>query len=288
MNVRIQRKNMAYLERSLSSSVVMATVLFMMARTVAPGVARGDESASQGTVPEYHPVLYEPDQLIKTIQRKNFLKAHRFELTVFGGGETIDPFINHWVGGVNGTYHLTEVFAVEWLAAYSPFISKIAAMFSDFPANSYDLDLTDLTIELKETASVAPRSSKMRYYGHAGVVYSPLYGKFAFMSRKIVNFDIYFISGCGFVRTLDIAADVAEETQLSETANQTHFATNFGFGFRVAFNRWMAIRLDGREYFYIESVTAGDNPAYAEELLSLKYYFIVQTGLSFFFPTSWR
>ena len=288
MNVRTQRKNMSNLERTLFPVAGAALALSLGGLALAPGASWGADPETQKAAPVYHPISYEPGQLIKTIQRKNFLKAHRFELTAFGGGETIDPFINHWVGGLNGTYHVTEVFAFEGLLAYSPFISNIAASIFGMPITNYDLDLKDLTIELKETASVAPRSSKMRYYGHAGVVYSPLYGKFAFMSRKIVNFDIYFMSGCGFVRTTDIAADVADESQQSDTVDQTHFATNFGFGFRVAFNRWMAIRLDGREYFYIESVTAGDSPAYAEELLSLKYYFIVQTGLSFFFPTTWR
>ncbi len=270
--------------------VVVALILVSGVDTVlAPGtVVAGEVSPEQSPVAPARIRSYEEGQLIKTIQRKNFLKAHRFELTAFAGGETIDPFINHWVGGLNGTYHVTEVFAFEGVLAYSPFISNIAGSIFGTPVTNYDLDLKDLTLELKETASVTPRSSKMRFYGHTGVVYSPLYGKFAFMSRKIVNFDIYFMSGFGFVRTMDLAADVSDDTMVSDTVHQTHFATDFGFGFRVAFNRWMAIRLDGREYFYIESVTTGDNPAYAEELLSLKYYFIVQTGLSFFFPTTWR
>ncbi len=278
---------MSYLERRVARLLVASVLVWGVCSATVPAAAR----AAEGTVEKLPPPrgdFYDPGQLIKTIQRKNFLKAHRFELTAFAGGETIDPFINHWVGGLNGTYHVTEVFAFEGLVAYSPFISNIANMFFGADITNYELDLKDLTIELKETASVTPRSSKMLYYGHAGVVYSPLYGKFAFMSRKIVNFDIYFTSGCGFVRTQDLAADTTTETLQSDTVFQTHFATNFGGGFRVAFNRWMAIRLDGREYFYVESVTTGENPAYAEELLSLKYYFIVQTGLSFFFPTTWR
>jgi outer membrane beta-barrel protein len=209
--------------------------------------------------------------IIKTIQRKNFLKVKRFELGGFVGGETIDPFIRHWVGGITGAYHFTEVFALEGLIGASPYLG--------------DADLKDLTVELAQTASVKPRSSKMRYYGSADLMFSPLYGKMAFLSNRIINFDLYFMTGMGVVNTRDLDEDYAGNPIEFPTTYQSHFATNFGFGFRAAFNRWMALRLEGREYFYIESVTIGDQ-TYSQEVLNLKYYFIAQAGLSFFFPTT--
>ncbi len=219
-------------------------------------------------------------QIIKIIQKKNFLKAHRLELTGFLGGETINPFVRHYVGGLNATYHFTEVFAVELVGGYSPSLAAIASRFTD-AAWAESLDEKDLSLYLQEEAGVRPSTTKMGFYTHTGVVFSPLYGKFAFLGERTINFDIYFLSGFGLVHTKDLDKDDLGNPVIYPTTDQWHFASNVGFGFRAAFNKWMALRLEGREYIFIESVTAED-----QENLNLIYYFMVQAGLSVFFPTS--
>jgi outer membrane beta-barrel protein len=223
------------------------------------------------------------DGLVKTVQKKNFLKAGRAEGTIYFGNETINPFVRHWVVGVNGTVHLTEVFALEAVMGYSPSLRTIGEkMFGESPRTS-DLDLRYLTVELENEGTVRPSTTKMRYYGHVGPVFSPLYGKFAFNGKNIVNFDIYFNSGLGFVRTQDLDENyLGEQITFPETTDQFHFATNLGFGFRGAFNKNVAFRLEGREYFFIEAVTIG-NEEYSQQALNLVYYFMAQAGLSFFF-----
>lgn len=221
---------------------------------------------------------------VKTIQRKTFLKAKRFEFTPYLGTETVDIFMHHYVAGVSGTYHLTEVFAVEGLVAFSPSLTNIGKALNMPDANNFDLK--DLTIELAEGASVKPISSKIGAYGGAAMVFSPFYGKLAFLSRNIVAFDLYFMFGPGFIQTQDRDSSYDSGGTPFSTTDETHLTSHFGFGFRAAFNDWMALKIEGREYIYIENVTRGE--VAGSEDTAVKYYFMTQAGLSFFFGQTGR
>ena len=59
-------------------------------------------------------------RLIKTLQRKNFLKIGRYELAPHIGFVTNDPFINRYLIGAGFAYHITEVLAVEAVGTFSP------------------------------------------------------------------------------------------------------------------------------------------------------------------------
>jgi hypothetical protein len=52
-------------------------------------------------------------KVIKTIQRKNFLKLGRFELSPHAAFVANDPFLNRYIVGSGLGYHWTEVFATE-------------------------------------------------------------------------------------------------------------------------------------------------------------------------------
>lgn len=232
--------------------------------------------------------MFKRSEVIKTIQAKNFLKAKRFEFSAYGGGLTNDPFLKRWVGGVAGTYHLTEIFSIEGAFSASP--------------NLGEQDNRQLTDELVTEYAAGPNVSKVAQQGTLNLVFSPLYGKFAFMRSSIVNFDLYLTAGAGVSRTIDQreegdfycdgtrkADDESGNSNVPEQLTpqeinalcELHFTTTYGFGFRGAFNEWMAIRVDGRSYTYIENVVTD-----YEESLEMKSNFIAQVGLSFFFPTA--
>lgn len=244
--------------------------------TSTAGKAGAAAASSQGDTR----LLTDPNS-IKTIQRKNFLKVKRLELSPYLGTETVDIFMHHYALGVTGTYHLTEVFAIEGLLGWSPSLSDIGLALNMPDAKNFDLK--DLTEELAENASVKPISSKIGAYGGVGMVFSPFYGKLAWMSKDIVNFDLYFMFGPGFMRTKD--RDYSYDTgsaAFEATTNQTHATSHFGFGFRAAFNDRMAFKVEGREYIYVETLTRGDDPAAQDT--AVKYYFMTQAGVSLFFP----
>ena len=53
------------------------------------------------------------EQIVKTLQRKNFLKLRRWELSPHVAFVTNDPFLNRYIIGTGIAYHLTEIFSIE-------------------------------------------------------------------------------------------------------------------------------------------------------------------------------
>ena len=123
------------------------------------------------------------DRLIKTIQRKNFLKLGRLETSPYVGFVTNDPFINRYLAGVGVAYHATEIFAIEANLGYAP--------------NLGEADWKPLTTQLVEKNKVSPDISKLTLFTNAGFQFSPIYGKVALSGRRIVNFDIFAAFGIG-------------------------------------------------------------------------------------------
>jgi outer membrane beta-barrel protein len=204
------------------------------------------------------------NRLIKTIQRKNFLKLGRFETSPYVGFVTNDPFINRYLFGVGGAYHVTEIFALEANIGYAP--------------NLDEADWKPLTKQLVEENKVSPDISKLTLFTHMGFQFSPIYGKVALNGRRVVNFDIFAAFGLGVTLTqddLDALGDDSPEAQA--TANQWHPTTNIGGGVRVVFNDLIAFRVEGRSLVYIETI--------ASTTLEMKNNFILVASASFFVPS---
>ena len=237
------------------------------------------DEGSDRTAPLGEPAqnLMEQGKVIKIIQSKDFLKAERLEFGMYAGGVTNDPFLRRWLGGVSATYHLNDLVAIELAQSFSPDLGAA--------------DNRQLTNEIKTTYAASPTISKVGPQGSVDLMFSPLYGKIAFNRANIVNFDIFFVAGGGYSSTTDTLESTGEEapltTQEADALQEAHFTTNFGFGFRGAFNDRMAVRIDGRSYQYIEHSVehVATNP---DESLEMKSNFVAQVGLSFFLSTPWK
>jgi outer membrane beta-barrel protein len=219
-------------------------------------------------------------QIIKTLQRKTFLKLKRWEISPHAAFVINDPFLKRRIIGTGVAFNLTEVFAIEAMVDYG------------LPLG--EADLTTLTKQIKDSNNVAPDISRLLAFGDLTFVYSPIYGKAAVLGRKIVSFDVYGKFGMGVGQTKDdgTISGIIENNQCpeistlnsgSEAANfcqtqiQWHPTTTFGGGIRVIFNDNIAARLEGRSLTYIETVNS--------TMLEMKNNFIVQGSVSFFVPS---
>jgi len=202
-------------------------------------------------------------RIIKTIQKKNFLKLGRFELTPDIAFVTNDPFLNRYIVGASLGYHFTEIFEVEANLGFSPDLGEA--------------DWKPLTSQLVENNHVSPDLSPLTLFGSGSFLFSPIYGKVA-VGHRIINFDIFGLFGMGAVLTSDDleALQAEDEPDAIATANQTHPTTNFGGGLRVILGESVALRVEGRSLVYIETVSS--------VTLEMKNNFILQGGVSFFFP----
>ena len=202
---------------------------------------------------------------IKVIQRKNFLKIGRGEGGVHLGFVTNDPFINRYLFGGDFTYHVTEVLGLGIDGTFSP----------DFGQG----DWKGITDQLVNNNKVSPDISKLIWNLNATAQFSPIYGKLAVVGGKIIVFDIYGIFGFGVVGTLDdedaIQCDGGATSPCTLTLNQVHPTTTAGGGFRVAFSKRIAARIEGRTLSWVETLNGTS--------LEMKNYFILQAGGTYFF-----
>jgi outer membrane beta-barrel protein len=202
--------------------------------------------------------------VIKTIQRKNFLKLGRFEASPHAAFVANDPFLNRYIVGTGLAYHITEVFAVEGTFDFSPDLNEG--------------DWKPLTSQLVNENSVSPDISKLTMFGSLTFQYSPIYGKLAIVGRDIILFDVYGNFGVGFTRTTDDlnALQAVGDERAMATEFQSHPTTNFGGGLRIIFGESIAARVEARSMVYIETVNA--------TTLEMKNNLILQAAASFFFP----
>lgn len=206
--------------------------------------------------------------VIKTIQSKNFMKLHRYEVGPSLGLVANDPFLNRYIIGGVIDYHVTEIFAVEGQLAYAPILGS----------GTDDPDLKPLSKQLIQRNNVSPDISKLTAHGSVGLSYSPIYGKAA-VGRKIIAFDVYGHFGGGFTMTsddLDALNKKPTDVEATTTQNQVHPTTVFGGGARVAFSKSLAARAEVKSMSYIETINS--------ETLEMKNNLIVQGNVSFFFP----
>lgn len=201
---------------------------------------------------------------IKVLQKKNFLKIGRVEFGPHIGFVTNDPFVNRYLGGLNIGYHVTEVFSVELAGTFSP----------DFG----EQDWKPITKQLVNNNQVSPDISKIIYVVNATTQFAPIYGKLAVVGGRIIVFDIYGIFGFGLTGTQDdmkaIDCGGRDGEPCTLTASQVHPSTTMGGGFRVAFSKRFATRIEGRSLSYIETLDGVQ--------LEMKNNFMLHAGATFF------
>lgn len=207
-------------------------------------------------------------RIIKTIQKKTFMKIGRSEVGPMLGFVANDPFLNRYIINAVYDYHVTEIFAIEAQLGYAPILGD---------GGEDDPDWKPLSKQLLLENSVSPDISKLTAHGHLGLAFSPIYGKAA-VGHRIIAFDIYGGFGLGATQTTDdlVALQAENEPEAIATQSQWHPTTVINVGARVAFNPTVAARIEGKSMSYIETVNS--------TTLEMKNNFILQGGVTFFFP----
>lgn len=123
------------------------------------------------------------DKQFEVVQNKLYTKAGRFELSaLFGIYQRVDFQDSKTLGG-SLAYHLNDMWGFEFMA-YS-MLNEDSRVVEKFKATR------GATIEFNE--------EKNYLGGH--VMFSPIYGKFSFLGKKISHFDLYISPGFGVTKT---------------------------------------------------------------------------------------
>ncbi|BDG08688.1 outer membrane beta-barrel domain-containing protein [Anaeromyxobacter paludicola] len=188
---------------------------------------------------------------VKAVQRKGFLKRGRFELGLAAPGSLNDAFFQKvGVAGHLG-YNLAESFALKLDGGY----------FWSVRTGNVRQGKLAFESQLLE--------SQLRAKAMLDGVWSPIYGKGAWLGSRIVHFDLYLAAGVGAVWSA---------TSGSPRNEGPHPAGDLGAGFRFYPSSWLSLDLG------VDATLYPDQPSLTVPS-TLQKLVTAQLGVTFFLPT---
>jgi outer membrane beta-barrel protein len=197
------------------------------------------------------------DDLVKSIQKKVFLKAHRFELAPFIFVSVNDPYYSKWGISLRGTYFLADTLGIGLHASW------------------YQLVSTDNVNIAKANFQSRIYYSVPQWSALGDLEWSPIYGK-ATIFNSIFHFDLYLLAGLGLVWT-ETSATPLNSLQPNGATRGPSFAGEFGVGMRFIVLDWLSFNLALIDTSYV------DTPA-GTTLGGIQNLFTINAGVSFFIP----
>jgi outer membrane beta-barrel protein len=158
---------------------------------------------------------------IKSVQRKTFLKEHRFEVFPFFALDLNDPFFQHLIVGGSIGFHLVDSLGLEARGGY-----VFASLKQD--AIKFVRQATDSLLE---------NPPEFKYHADLDLTWAPFYGKISILGEGIMHFDTYITAGGGLFGT---------------DAGPTG-AGNIGIGIRYFMTDWLISRLEIRNYIFVDN-----------------------------------
>jgi outer membrane beta-barrel protein len=155
----------------------------------------------------------------KGVQRRDFLKKHRFELSGLGGFYASDALSSTYSYGGALAFYPSEDFGVELLVTRSPMQFRLEEAFTAFDQQTHF-------------------SESVAWQGIFSLLWSPIHAKLKFSDTTIIHGDLFAVAGAG--RT-------ADPTVLGLTWEA-------GAGAKLYFNKYFAFRLDLRDFLLPQEV----------------------------------
>lgn len=188
---------------------------------------------------------------VEAVQNRLYTKSGKFELGLFGGTVTTDPFLAVRSYGATVGYYLSE------------FIGVRALYFKDSVGYSSAHDT------LTTSNNITANTNFPRDFKGGEISFNPLYGKLSLMGKGIVYGDMFLLAGGGVRGT---------ESGQNTTAT-------VGLGAQLYVSRFFSLKLDYRVLYFRERVlqkypvaSAGTDLGTRTELSSM-----VTLGLTFLF-----
>jgi len=193
----------------------------------------------------------QPSSEVEAVQNRLYTKAGKFELGLFAGTVTTDPFLAVRSYGATVGYYMSETFGIR------------ALYFKD--SVSYSSAHDTLTTSNNITANTNfPRDFK-----GGEISFNPLYGKLSLLGKGIIYGDMFLLAGGG----------------IRGTESGPSAAATAGLGAQLYVSRFFSLKLDYRLFYFREKVlqkypvaAAGTDLGTRTELSSM-----VTVGLTFLF-----
>ena len=219
-------------------------------KSAKPVAASAEQTANKSP-----PTLGERDIIqedrVKSVQRKVYLKKHRFELAPSVSTSVNDPYYSKYALNIRGAYYLADTLALagrfSWMGVFGS---------SVYPND--DVRTAKRNFQSRIFYSV-PQWSTM-----GDLEWSPLYGKVAIFN-SILHIDAYILGGAGVVQT-----DTSAQRGLNPAAD-------LGVGMRFVAKDFLAVNVALINTTYVDQ-PAGTTKGAIQNLMMLG------AGVSVFLP----
>lgn len=209
----------------LSSAIIVLTVFYtglaLAAEPTSPPASNETgEAVDVSKIQEKYWAQGKESEL-GVVQNRRYTLARKFQIGLYGGNLSSDPFLSVHHYGLSAGYHFSSLFslhALYWKAAVSP---------------SQALK----TLEATPGATTANTNLPKGFYGLEGD-FNLLYGKVSLLGKSIIYVDLFLLGGAGV-------------TQTETGDNLTPFV---GLGQKIHLNQHMALHLDYRIMRYNEVI----------------------------------
>jgi len=208
---------------------------------------------------------------IEPVSGDLYAKAGRFEITPTANISFNDPFYNKYLFGLKVGYHFSEFFSLHAFFSGGP----------SSPTGSTTICSANTTPACQSASNVQlyQLPGKIGMMGGVEVGFSPVYGKLNLVAEQALHFDVSLLGGADYVsfqKALD-ATSAAAVPAGSTPPNATALGFHVGAGVRLFLARFMALRLELKDYFY--SAEIGN-----QSKNQLQVQAMAELGLSFFLP----
>jgi len=215
------------------------------------------------------------DNKVLVIQDRKYNKAGRLELGVDVGMTSATAFYNTYSAGLRTAYYLNEYWGIQAFGNYS------------FNTNSEEKDQLDKYLYDSGFESTK-EFLQPKFFAGVGVLWNPIYGKFAWFRSRIIHFDIYGglgISFLGLDSTFNKPGIGATNPQ-RKGQSQVAPGSLANLGLRIFLSKNFAWTTEVRNNIYQAEYQAttsggGGNPVGAKKVWQNTFQFV--TGVSYMF-----
>jgi outer membrane beta-barrel protein len=174
------------------------------------------------------------EEKVYAVQNRIYHRNH--EIDLYAGYIADDDFSHVYPLGIGYTFHFNDHIAWE--------VGRAQYM--------YNVD-KDLKNDLEQQFNVQPeRFAEQKYMLHSHLVYSPLYGKHAFMNRSVINNEIYFFAGPGIVH-------YEWEYSTGESKTEDALSLSLGVGLKYFLSKKICLNFEIRDLYNMRENDSENN-----------------------------
>lgn len=248
LNTKASTRKRPWRLRAMLVALVAALLTLASATAAAQEQADQEEESIDDKLDTYWAV----DRELPSLQKRIFEREGRFGLGIFAGLLSSEPFYYYYPVGLRASYFFSNHFGVEVEGSYTNIDGVL----------THDTELTDFLEQRRGDSFNKPIDTEDRYLWRANalVTWHPLYGKLAFLQRKLAHFDFNLAAGGG-VASVERPNDIRTEA-VTEIVPQF----TFGGGIQFFATTDLVVRLEGRAYLYQGATTPTNKDSFVDQL----------------------